>query len=263
MAYPSFYRQAAALILLIGASAGCGRSALTPPASAAAPDLVQASPTPAGTPATPAPLPPATGLTAYAFPESIDPAQHYLFYLHGRIIEEQGLPAVSPEHGEYEYEAILEKLSGYGLRVISEARPKNTDPVTYAEKIAGQVRALLKGGVPAGNITVVGASQGAGIAILTSYDLANQGINYVLLASCDADTIAQLKQNGVRLYGNVLSIYDSGDSLAGPCGELFAFSEGKISRHKEVVLHIGSGHGILYRALDEWVAPTVKWAGGK
>ena len=74
-------------------------------------------------------------LPAYAFPDTIDPAKQYLFYLHGKIIEDQGIPAVSPEYGEYEYEAILKKLSGYGFVVISEPRPKNTDGVEYAKKI--------------------------------------------------------------------------------------------------------------------------------
>jgi CubicO group peptidase (beta-lactamase class C family) len=50
---------------------------------------------------------PATGISAYTFPETIDPAGQYLFYLHGKIIEDQGIPAVSEEFGEYEYEAIL------------------------------------------------------------------------------------------------------------------------------------------------------------
>ena len=45
-------------------------------------------------------------LSAYAFPVSIDPAKQYLFYFHGKIIEDQGIHAVSPDYGEYEYEAI-------------------------------------------------------------------------------------------------------------------------------------------------------------
>src|SRR4030067_991612 len=49
-------------------------------------------------------------LTQYAFRTSIDPTKRYMFYLHGKVIEDQGIPAVSPEYGKYEYEAILEKL---------------------------------------------------------------------------------------------------------------------------------------------------------
>jgi hypothetical protein len=30
-----------------------------------------------------------------------------MFCLHGKIIEDQGLAAISPEYGEYQYEEIL------------------------------------------------------------------------------------------------------------------------------------------------------------
>ncbi len=86
-------------------------------------------------------------LSAYAFPVSIDPSKQYLFYLHGKIIEDQGIPAISPDYGEYEYEAILEKLASYEFVVISEQRPKNTDGMEYANKVVKQVTELLKAGV--------------------------------------------------------------------------------------------------------------------
>ena len=33
-----------------------------------------------------------------------------------------------------------------------------------------------------------------------------------------------------------------------------------VSRRNEIVLQVGTGHGILYEPLSEWVLPTVKWA---
>jgi hypothetical protein len=66
------------------------------------------------------------------------------------------------------------------------------------------------------------------------------------------------------LYGNVLAIRDASDDLSGSCNELFAYSTGRgLGKHKEILLHIGTGHGILYQPLDEWIAPTVDWAQGK
>jgi hypothetical protein len=202
-------------------------------------------------------------LSAYAFPATIDPAKRYLFYLHGKIIEDQGLPAISPEFGEYEYEAILEKLSGYGFVVISEIRPKNTDGVAYAKKISGQATALLQAGVPAKNITIVGASQGAAIAVYVSHFLENKEVNFVILSICHPDNVTSFIQSQMFLYGNVLLIYDSADDeFAGSCKDLFAYSEGKgIGRYDEVVLNVGTGHGILYKPLDEWIIPVVEWAG--
>lgn len=264
MIFKTIYGQIVIVILCAACIAGCNsvqnETALssTPSISEPSPILPMNSMIPTFTPN---PLSPGLGLSGYAFPDLIDPTKQYMFYLHGKIIEDQVIPAISPDYGEYEYGAILKKLSGYGFVVISEQRPKNTDSGEYANKVAGQVRVLLKAGVPAKNITVVGASKGAGITILVSNLLENKGINYVLMAICDPATVEELKQNQVILYGKVLSIYDTKDALAGSCQELFSFSQGKgISRYDELVLNVGTGHGILYKPLDEWILPTVKWA---
>ena len=243
--------------------AGCGNAGNGTP-QAYLPEFTAtplASPTHTN-PATPVPTWPVSTdwLDAYAFPASIDPEAEYLFYLHGRIIEDQGLPAISPDFGEYEYEAILEALQAYNYVVISEQRVANTDGVEYAGRVSGQVMELLAAGVPAEKITVVGASKGAWIAIYVSHLLANDDINYVLLSICHPDTVQEMIQNEITLYGNLLSIYDSGDALAGSCLELFSFSDGHgIARYDEVVLDIGTGHGILYQPLIEWMLPTVEW----
>lgn len=204
------------------------------------------------------------GSNPYEFPASIDPEKRYLFYLHGKIIEDQGIPAVSPQFGEYEYLAILEKLSSYGFVVISEQRPQNTDGLAYAQTIKEQVTNLLDAGVPAANITVVGASKGAGITVEVSNLLENEEINYVILAICHPDNVAYFISNDIFLTGNVLSIYDSEDVLAGTCENLFLYSADKgLSRYAEIVLYIGTGHGILFQPLDEWILPTVAWANGE
>jgi hypothetical protein len=200
-------------------------------------------------------------LSRYAFPDPVDPARQYLFYLHGKIIEDQGIPAVSPDYGEYEYAVILQRLAGYGFAVISEQRPKNTDVVAYATKIMEQVKELLNAGVPAENIIVVGASKGAGIAIYISHYLENEKVNFVLLGTCQPDDVASFKQENIYLFGNVLAIRDSTDQLSGSCQDLFAFSAGKgLARYEEIVLHVGTGHGILYKPLDEWIVTAVEWA---
>jgi hypothetical protein len=110
---------------------------------------------------------------------------------------------------------------------------------------------------------VVGASKGASLAAQVSFILKDPLVDYVLLGSCPASMINQWKRNGMLLYGNVLAIRDSTDhEYAGSCEELFRISEGTgLGRHQEIVLHVGTGHGILYRPLDEWILPTVEWAG--
>jgi hypothetical protein len=241
------------VILLLGASlAGCD----------APPRVADSEPVPSR--ASPPRTPAGTGdpTTSAAFPSAIDPGRRYLFYLHGKIIEDQGLPAVSAEFGEYRYEAILEALQSHGFVVISEIRPRDADRAEWARRIAGQVTDLLDAGVPPGFITVVGASKGAAIAVLVSELLANADLNYVLLGSCHPSLIDEWIQQGVTVSGNVLAIYDSSDDeYAGSCEQLFALSEDNgLSRHDEIVLQVGTGHGILYEPLAEWVEPTVEWA---
>lgn len=197
----------------------------------------------------------------FEFPVSIDVGSKYLFYLHGKIIEDQGVPAISPEFGEYEYDAILQTLSGNGFYVISEQRSENTNASEYSSVVVNQIHELIAAGVPARNITVVGASKGAAIAILISHYLENEDVNFILMAICHPDIVEDFIYNEVSLKGNILSIYDQADEMAGSCKKLFSYSEGKgISRYEEIVLEIGTGHGILYQPLDEWVNPTVEWA---
>jgi len=205
---------------------------------------------------------PTASLLAYTFPESIDLTKPYIFYLHGKIIEDQGLEAISPDFGKYEYLAILEKLASYGYVVISEQRARDTDGMEYARGVADQINRLLEAGIPQEHITVVGASQGAAIAAAVSYYLKKSDVKFVLIGTCYPGMAEEWKQNQMHLYGNILAIYDSIDTeYAGSCEELFAYSAGKgIGRYKQLVLQTGLGHGVLYTPLDAWILPTTQWA---
>jgi hypothetical protein len=257
-------RQAAILVVMAGAIACCtgegspgriqlGTATNHPPEATPSLTLtvnaVDASPTLV------------TGLGSFAFPSEINPSDRYMFYLHGKIIEDQGIPAISPDFGEYRYEEILEVLRSHGFVVISEQRSRNADGVDHARRVSDQIDTLLASGVPAGSITVVGASKGAAIAILVSSLVADPAVNYVLLGACNPPTIEELERENVSLSGNVLAIHDFADNYAGSCEDLFARSEGKgLSHHSELVLEVGTGHGVLYGPLPEWVDPTVEWA---
>ena len=182
-------------------------------------------------------------------PQPIDTGAKYLFYLHGRIIEEEGVNAVSQVFGAYEYEQILQTFVDKGFVVISEPRPKGTDVQQYATKVVGQINTLVQAGVPPQKITVVGASKGGSIAVAISSQLRNRNINFALVAAC----------GNSDMYGNVLSVWDYlDDTGAAMCGKYFAGAKG-LNRHKEVELRIGLGHGILYRPLSEWVDLVVEW----
>jgi dienelactone hydrolase len=188
-------------------------------------------------------------------PDPADATARYLFYLHGRIVQEQGRDAVSPEFGRYDYDGIVRGLAGSGAIVVSEVRPRGTDPSAYADRVAGQVRRLLKAGVPPGRITVIGASMGGHITKMISTRVTEPGIGYVLLGACDEEGAGAWKD----LHGVVLSIFEASDTLAGGCASTFAAAPA-LERHAEVRLETGLGHGFLYRPLPEWMAPATRWA---
>ncbi|HEX7503507.1 MAG TPA: alpha/beta hydrolase [Acidobacteriota bacterium] len=191
-------------------------------------------------------------------------AEKYLFYLHGKIIEDQGIPRPkSPKFGYYEYEKILSAFRRRGFTVRSEIRPENTEVRAYADKVAGEIKKLLLSKVPPGHITVVGASKGGVIAVSISALLQNRDINFVFLAGCYDATLRNFQDMNMQVAGNILSIYDAADDTGcGSCRNFFAMAQGKnLGRTREIVLHLGLGHGFLYRPLPEWVEPTVAWAG--
>jgi hypothetical protein len=194
-------------------------------------------------------------ITQRADAQSIDKVSRYVFYLPGRIVEPEKMRPISPKWGTYEYERILETLRKSGFKVVSEPRPHDSDVERYASAVADEVRTLLIGGVPAGHITVVGASQGSWIAMLVSTYLKNRDINFVFIAACSADP-GFLKL--VDLHGNVLSIYEKSD-LAQSCADYRRDATG-IRGWNEIELNTGLHHGFLFRPLKEWMEPTIAWA---
>jgi hypothetical protein len=188
-------------------------------------------------------------------PERVDPAKRYLIYLHGRIIEERGIRPTDPRYGTYEYVEIVRALERRGFAVVTEARPRGTDPERYAEFVQKQVQALLAARVPPRHITVLGASKGAVIAMLASTRIRNRDVNFVLMSNCN-DWVREHFR--IDLFGNVLSIYDKNDEFGGTCGPIFDRSTG-LARKNELVLQLGTGHAVLYRPLPVWIDPVDSW----
>lgn len=184
-------------------------------------------------------------------------AQQYLFFLHNAFLELQGEEGVHPEYGKAEYSAIKQKFSGAGFVVISELRKRGTDAHEYAEKVSKQVDSLLKKGVKAKDITILGTSKGSYIAMCVSGLQKNKQLNFVFIGCCGED---MLVNDRLRFYGNVLSIYEETDSLGRSCNAQRKQAGDKVVRYKEIELHTGKKHGFLYKPLDEWIEPAVKWA---
>ena len=189
-------------------------------------------------------------------PDNPDSTKHYLFYLHGLIVEEAGVRPQSEEHGYYEYQLILEELAKEGFIVISEAREKGTQVRPYAEKIVSQIKKLMANKVLPENITILGASKGGIICAYVSNMLQEKEINYVFLAGLFEKC---LKDENLKLYGNVLSIHDRSDKLSITPVLYFQRSDG-LGEFEEIVLSLDIGHGLIYRPYRDWIEPILKWA---
>lgn len=185
-------------------------------------------------------------------PGAPDPAKTYVFYLHGKIIEEKGPRPTDARFGLYDYPAVLETLASRGAVVISAQRPKDTDMAAYAGAVVGQVERLVEAGVPEHHIVVVGFSKGGGIAARVSSFLRRKDVRFVLLAACwDA------KQSPVRLTGRVLSIREASDTLVPESCRTFAEQSEKPTSFDEIVIDTGRSHGAFYLPREEWTKPTL------
>ncbi len=179
----------------------------------------------------------------------------YLFYLHGRIIEDQGINAVSEKYGLYQYTKILNTLEQEGLIVKSDARKENTDVIIYAHKIVQEINTLIQSGIAPENITVLGASKGSLIAMLVSTELGNSDLNFILMGNCN-DWV--LENFDINLQGHILSIYEKSDEFGNSCEAIVANSK-QVKTFKEIVLETNLGHGFLYQPLEDWIVPAVEW----
>jgi hypothetical protein len=189
-----------------------------------------------------------------------DVSQPVVFYLHGKIVEDQGREATSERFGRYEYDGIVSALGSRGFEVISEVRQPGTDPWQYARAVVSRIEELKADGVPSERITVVGASKGAAIAVLVSHLLDDPDVSFVFLAICGERMLEYWKSNDICVAGHILSIYEASDELAQSCGALAERCDANVSRYKEIRLDLGVGHGMVYRPFDDWLKPVLDWA---
>lgn len=71
-------------------------------------------------------------------------AQKYIFYLHGKIVEDQCVNAVSPDFGSYHYEDILDSFRKANFIVVSEVRNSQINIKDYARHLTDEINDLLK-----------------------------------------------------------------------------------------------------------------------
>ena len=194
------------------------------------------------------------GDTYSAFPESIDESAKYVFYSHGFIVEGTNPTPVHPRFGTYDFPAIKAALAGGDINLIAYHRPSGSVPGQFADKLAGDVKRLIAGGVRAENITLIGFSRGSMITAMASSKLAMPKLNTVIMAIC-GDWISS--RPNLKLAGRVLSVYETSDRF-GTCQALVDQSP-QITDFTEVALSTGKAHGAFFTPRSEWLTPVMKW----
>jgi predicted esterase len=182
-------------------------------------------------------------------------AQIHIYYLHGKINEEQGRNAVSEKFGKFELDEILKQLNVNNSVIHCEIRTKDTDVKIYATKISREIDSLINSGIPPRNITIVGASKGAIIAMNIS-NTNKHNINYVFLAG---NNDYQEKNNDWKFHGQILCIYDLSDDIAGKNYNYWKEKPNYSTIFEQLEIKTNLGHGFLYKPLKEWINPTKEW----
>lgn len=184
----------------------------------------------------------------------------YVFFLHNKFLESHSLNEAHPKYGVAEYEEILHQLKEENNIVISEKRKPNTEPEVYALKVKEQIDSLMKKGISARNITVVGTSQGGYIAQYVSYYEKNPHLKFVIIGASFKDDSLE-KDKDLRLYGRILSITEKSDDGHIPLSKEQRVVRSGIKDFKEIELNTGLNHGFLFKALKDWLIPTKAWVG--
>lgn len=198
--------------------------------------------------------------TSFSQSETSKKEQRYIFFLHNAYIEQNDLSVAHPEYGKAEYNEIIDSFKKDNFIVISEIRSKNTNAVTYSKKVVKQIKALLKKGISPDKITVIGTSKGGYIAQYVSTYLANPEVNFVFIGCFRDIDIQEIPE--INFCGNILTIYEKSDIYGVSAIKRKETSKLKVNHFKEIELNTNLKHGFLYKALDEWIAPSKKWANG-
>ena len=190
------------------------------------------------------------------FPSRIHADQRYVIFLHGLIAEGSDPRPVHPENGVYDFPAIKKALfDDGGFNLIAQQRPKDADIGTYAAMLERWVRQLLRAGVPASRITIVGFSRGSYITAVAADRLRETGIHTALLGSCSNGDVTT---SGAPLVlgGDLLNIYETTDSVR-ECGVLATRSH--LTSFKEVAIATGKKHGAFFQPRPDWIDPLKAW----
>lgn len=185
----------------------------------------------------------------------------FIFFLHNRFLETHDLNELHPQYGKTAYMEIISEFENNGFTVLSEKRNGNVNARDYAILIISQIDSLIRTGVSAKHITVVGTSKGGYIAQYVSTLANNKNLNFVFIASFQESDLQNIPE--INYCGNILTIYETSDPFGVSAFKRKENSTCKITHFEEIELHTGLRHGFLFQPLRAWMQPTMAWAKGE
>lgn len=177
-----------------------------------------------------------------------------VIYLHNAWYEAHKDGSPHPKFGVYHLQNIHDVL-GKGTDFRAPERSPAADPTEAATGVVEMIRAELEAGRKASSIKVIGASKGGVIAMLASTLLAEPDVRWVIIGGCSA---GPLKTFAPKLTGHVLSIYETSDSIAGPCPDEEALTA-STTKFTQIRTDTGRDHGFLFSADPVWTSPAANW----
>lgn len=190
------------------------------------------------------------------------PEEHYLFYQHGKLIEQNGIPTSHIKHGSYDFHEILNTFSYRGFQVIAELRATNASIHGHAFRLARKINSLIDKGVAPNNITLVGLDKGGRIALVTSSYVGNSEINYVIINGCysnDSKVRQFIKKHELKPAGRILDLRLEVNRKTGPCSAFYANQE-EVVESRELIFSVNTESGLFFKAESKWIDPVVAWA---
>lgn len=181
--------------------------------------------------------------------------QQTIVFLHNAWFEKNKNGEAHQRFGVYDFTGIREAL-GQDAQVIAPERDPNAQPHAEALELVELIESLMDAGQEASDIKVVGASKGAFIAQLASEQIGEPALRWVLVGGCHDRRLAS--GPAPKMSGQVLSIYDTSDQIAGPCNDYPALTEETV-RFEERAIETGKDHGFQFTADDTWIALARDW----
>jgi hypothetical protein len=187
-------------------------------------------------------------------------ATKHVIFLHNKFLETHTLNDQHYLYGKVEFNKITMDLKNAGFNVIADRRLPNKTLQEYTNYVVAQIDSILDKR-SSDTITVVGTSKGGYIAQMVSTQLNNPKLNFVFIGCFQESDIQYFPE--INICGNILYIYEKSDKYGTSAVERKETSQLKISNFKEIELNTGLKHGFLFKAMDEWLNPTIKWANCK